>query len=744
MNKNSVIWLCLICLVGCAQEQNQPKGEPASNNMAQLNNDTGNNDTGNNDTGNNDTGTNEGTPAGPDPAAPSQPESCGQPLLANKPDFLLFRQQEHHVQALLTDKEERTHAFYITDGVLQHHVEDAQGNSEFSPVVASVDSMDAGIDLWGRPHVLYRTSKDQTIYHACLHDGVWAGTAVPKTQKSSYFSLALSPQGIVFAVYADVDDYTIKVGKKGQGQWLTQPIRKLSGTLDLPRSITARFLKDEQLGILYDRRQGIESNWSHRSEGLWTHTPLHDPSARTMFAAQLHLDPQGGAHILSQDSYTPSTELSSWTGQAWEVERVAQIEETDLRRRITMSSTEDGTFFAFFQKDGVLNVAKREADAQSWTTQALPERPHEGLIAANRGTNVWLAYVGQDYAVASSEDEFQTLQIKRALTGPKGPQAFAFDPQGRGHLVMTRQPDDALEYVMWDDRIIERTLLDGGASGLAPAISVDDQGTVYVSHYDQAQQALKLSIKRQGTWSTEVVSMQQSQSNAQLAVVDHDHVVMAYKDRLTRRLVVAQRRNGAWTMTPVDTDHAPVDFSLTVDAQGTPHVAYSASGLGVFYGVQASDGTWSTHLLEAIMSTRGSMDILVTSSNAVHISYRQNQGIDGSFADIDYMHWTNETGDWVRGYIDDKMVINGYGTPTTELLEVSPGDIQVFYYDTSEREVRRARRVSGRWNTSTLEDSSGHTFGQAFDADIDPSGTLWVSSAYTVLSKLSLTVVPIP
>jgi len=208
--------------------------------------------------------------------------------------------------------------------------------------------------------------------------------------------------------------------------------------------------------------------------------------------------------------------------------------------------------------------------------------------------------------------------------------------------------------------------------------------------------------------------------------VDREGTVhMSYWDQARDALAYAHRpRNGAWAIAAVDRDHSGAQSSLAVDgADGSVHIAYAHAQSELKVADLAAGATaWSTGVVDAIGSRGPFPSLAVSKSGALRLSYmRGTQGVaDGV---LHYAERPKGARTWALETVDDEADTNAGEYAS---LVIDPSDrTYIAYSVVIPHDVRVAERSGSGWLKETVD--STNNVGSYTALAVDPSGTLHAS-----------------
>jgi hypothetical protein len=285
---------------------------------------------------------------------------------------------------------------------------------------------------------------------------------------------------------------------------------------------------------------GAQPNFARRDGGQWITEPLTTPPAAAGDAIaspaiifyvvpSLAFDPvSGGPRI----AYVKEDEADVWyaerSGSGWSYERLSYSGEPPL-----LAFDAQGKAHVVY-RDYVNGLLYRTFDGVTWTSEPIPG----------------------EYGV-------RTLQV---------------DASGQPHVTLFQYwPNSDLLYAKrgpggWTVETVDTT----GSVGGQASMVLDAYGQPRIAYVEYPTRALRYAERSGSGWTVEPVGSLPADVYASLALAPGGQPFIAFCEIQGYDLRLARRDQGVWSSTAVDTAGSVGRYcSMTIDASGRPHIAYS-------------------------------------------------------------------------------------------------------------------------------------------------------------------------
>lgn len=238
-----------------------------------------------------------------------------------------------------------------------------------------------------------------------------------------------------------------------------------------------------------------------------------------------------------------------------------------------------------------------------------------------------------------------------------GPIGLAYAPDGAPHIAYHDHQDTSFNQDKGDLTLAVRTgsawaseaINDDGHDGWDSTIVIGADGVTRAAGIDPEQfggtDGVEYYEFRDGAWDVTAIGSGPVayEFNVSLAVDPDGNPALTYYDNNEQNLVYAVRRNGTWSIEVVDSEGDAGRYSsLTFDAAGNPHISYlrfEEPTRGTVRYATLEDGGWTTgdvdrltDLLPGFTGARRVTAIAVDSDQIPHIVYSDERVVRRAIA----------------------------------------------------------------------------------------------------------------
>jgi hypothetical protein len=313
--------------------------------------------------------------------------------------------------------------------------------------------------------------------------------------------------------------------------------------------------------------------------------------------------------------------------------------------------------------------------------------------------------------------------------------SFLISPTGEQHLSHVGLVDTGLLYTTNLEPGVYLTAVgvDGGASravgGDGTSIAVDGSGKVHIASHDLTNNRIRYSTNASGSWVSSTIDSSPAGAKPRIVAHPSGSVFLYYLGFQAGIPVIKQAWKPAgqpWVLrdaVPVTVDHATT-FSLTIDSQGTRHIALVTDLPELLhYGdPDFPPSTAAESLFERIPlpSATSFPDVtaIAAAGGALHVLFR-----DASTKSLH--HSTNGSGKWITETVDQASGVE-VGSFCDAAVHGPTGRLHVTYYDATNRDLRYARKDPGKAWVRKVLDVAGDVGSHASIA-LDPAGLVHIA-----------------
>lgn len=266
-------------------------------------------------------------------------------------------------------------------------------------------------------------------------------------------------------------------------------------------------------------------------------------------------------------------------------------------------------------------------------------------------------------------------------------------------------------------------------------LAYDPSGRPNIAYHDHQGSELDLdlgdltyALRDGGTWTVEAASDPGHDGWDSTIEIADDGVVRAAgvepsQFGLENGVEYYERRDGAWTATPVGSGPIAYEFnvSLAIDPNGNPAISYYNDGAGELWFASFDGSSWSTELVTAEGDPGRFSSLVFDADGRPHISfYNPTSASSGTvgYAVKDGGSWTVED----LGTLDDVSLGMVGARRNSAIALDSTGAPHVMFSD--ESGIWYASRGDGGWDVQQIADASaGNALGQLVSFRLDSSDT---------------------
>lgn len=245
-----------------------------------------------------------------------------------------------------------------------------------------------------------------------------------------------------------------------------------------------------------------------------------------------------------------------------------------------------------------------------------------------------IACDGDDQCVAGQcETRLPSAPIGRIgenVANGKGVGAdLAIDPQGRPHISYLDQEEQRIGYVWWTGEAWEADTVTTNTGASQTKIAVDDHGVPHIAFTaptdTDSEDELIVASFDGSEWHMSPLLTRSESGSFSLALNSENLPRIAYYDPDAGMLKLAERQhNGQWTFTDVaPTSSTGNTVALAVDAHDRHHIAYRENAAKELrYATPSPEGEWGSVLVDEDYNSGFSVSITLDHDGLPHIASR--------------------------------------------------------------------------------------------------------------------------
>lgn len=304
----------------------------------------------------------------------------------------------------------------------------------------------------------------------------------------------------------------------------------------------------------------------------------------------LAFDTHGYPHLVHQAeiSFTNPIRYAHWTGIDWQTETI-RSGELPSPTGASMDLNGDVAHFSYTTADNKLMFAFSGGISDTVDVGIGSEQVRDSSIAVGsnglshivyretEGLITHMDYIKYAYEQPGSTWVIDVVDLANLIVSDHfSPPSLVLDQNNDPHISYTNLDNDLVyAHISGGSWVTETVdLIGGGTSFSMPSMSVDSTGGLHICYIDTENFLLKYAFGNSLNWTVSVVD--DAGSNVcSLAVDTNDHVHIAYIP-ISSGLNYAYWDGGTWQTKVVDIDISSPYFSLSLDKDNAPWIAYRA------------------------------------------------------------------------------------------------------------------------------------------------------------------------
>ena len=251
----------------------------------------------------------------------------------------------------------------------------------------------------------------------------------------------------------------------------------------------------------------------------------------------------------------------------------------------------------------------------------------------------------------------------------------------------------------------------------ATAVALDAQGNPRIAFYEGSGRNLCFAEKANGLWTVTVVDTTGDTGRWVSLEIDaqgNPHISYTYylspTDLPVLDLKYATRVGGTWTVTTVDATGDVGEYtSLALDAQGNPRISYYDNTNGNLKYARKSGGAWTVEPVESTGNVGAYSSLALDSQGNPHIAYQDLSAARVRYATKSGTTWTFETPSGALPVL---------ATHTTLALD-SQDRPHIAYYDQQQGKTKYANKPSTTWTNGVASALGADLRGSFLCIDVD-------------------------
>jgi hypothetical protein len=300
------------------------------------------------------------------------------------------------------------------------------------------------------------------------------------------------------------------------------------------------------------------------------------------------------AHIAYFDYIKGNLQHAERGSDGWVIEKVDQ--EGTVGQYLSIAKDEGGKIYISYNDHGKNRLKMAVFDGNRWNFEEVDNEPFASIdtsIFVDAMGKVYISYYNfsKGYLKLAVRDKGQWgIEIvddgQKKSNAVGGFSSVKVDSRGRIHISYTDSVNGLLKYAVKENNTWNIEVADDSESvGNFTSLALDKDGNPYISYtVDKRPNRpdLWLAKKVGGKWIVELVDTAETAGNYNSIVIDeHSNIYISYS--AMKQLKMAKNMQGLWSFEIVDSDGTVTYTSISIDANGMPHIAYYDKERGVKY-----------------------------------------------------------------------------------------------------------------------------------------------------------------
>ena len=267
--------------------------------------------------------------------------------------------------------------------------------------------------------------------------------------------------------------------------------------------------------------------------------------------------------------------------------------------------------------------------------------------------------------------------------------SIAIDSSGNPHVAYQDGSVYDLKYASWTGTVWNVSQIEGTGynTGYFPSLVLDANNNANISYHDGWN--LKYAKFNGVTWSTSTVDGSGASNYTSIGLDGRGYPNIVYNSNGSSNLMYAKWNGSAWQLSTIDASAGAAAYnSMTIDANGNPHVAYRAlnAGNNCLKYVKYTGTAWTTPVMIANKNVGNYNAIALDGSGYPHITYWH----DNTSAQDDNLMYAK----W-NGIVWSTMTVDSYGAvgQYSSIAIDANGVPHISYYDETNAKLKHAKWI---------------------------------------------------
>ena len=367
--------------------------------------------------------------------------------------------------------------------------------------------------------------------------------------------------------------------------------------------------------------------------------------------ATLAVDHAGKLHIAYSDPDNFSLKYATNASGTWQVQTAVTAANAYHRNAIAVDASGNSHICGIDNQDRLVYTLH---DTAGWHHEIVDANMTDACsIAVDINGTVGIAYhvnISDDLRFAKGSPG-HWYSIAPDIGGAVGSYpSLAFDTDAKAHISYYDTTNEHLKYITDKSGAWNASTLDSSAAdtGVASSLVVAPGGAVHIVYSDQTGNTVKHVYENGGSWQTETLTNAKNAS-VSLAVGPAGHLFAAYYNDADSRLYYLSDLPGYWADGLLAISAYPGYYNdIAADAAGHLHVVYYEGEQNALRYATDKSGSWVSTLVDTVDNTNACA-ITVDNNGTVHLAYLY--AVDSTGQAVAYA--TDAGGSWSTEYFPD-------------------------------------------------------------------------------------------
>ena len=277
--------------------------------------------------------------------------------------------------------------------------------------------------------------------------------------------------------------------------------------------------------------------------------------------------------------------------------------------------------------------------------------------------------------------------------------------KSQGFFARITDPDTALKWTRWQVDI-------GPSVGYWSSVKLDSKGNPHIVYYVDGVGDLRYATRKNNTWTTQILDTNTDSFNGVWASIDLDSLDLPHVAYNTQfgghAYYMREQTNGTWTLPEQIESTGNTGWEIKLKLfHGVPRVVYVDQGNNVMKYAEKTFAGWNIENVSSLLTGNVNFstgDIGFDINKVTGVPHIVSPSPGFVFNSLRYA--TKVGTNWVTEVVDTLPLGTTGWTPS--IAVDNAGNPHVAYFDSTDIDLKYAKRVGGVWNKETV-DATGNT-----------------------------------